>query len=225
MIAAKFKWGITMKLGVLLMEYRTFVIGDIRTNCYLVWSGKEAGVIDPGGPVSEVIDFIKQNQLELKWIVNTHGHADHIAGNAALKKEFGALILIHERDREMLLSPTANLSAFMGIGISGPDADKLLRDGDLLNLGPEELQALETPGHSPGGISLYASGLLFSGDALFLESIGRTDLPGGDHQQLLKSIREKLMVLPPETVILPGHEESSTIEHELQYNPYLRNGV
>lgn len=203
------------------MEYRSFVIGDIMTNCYLVWYDKEAGVIDPGGPVSEVIDFIKQNQLELKWIVNTHGHADHIAGNAALKKEFGALILIHERDREMLLSPAANFSAFMGNGITSPDADKFLKEGDLLSLGPEELRVIETPGHSPGGISLYTPGLLFSGDALFLESIGRTDLPGGDHQQLLKSVREKLMVLSPETVVLPGHEESSTIEHELKYNPYL----
>jgi len=206
---------------VLLLEYRSFVIGEIRTNCYLVWSGKEAGVIDPGGPVAEVIDFIKQQQLELKWIVNTHGHADHIVGNAALKNEFGALITIHERDRKMLLSPTANFSAYMGTGITSPDGDKYLTEGDLLKLGPEELRVIETPGHSPGGISLYAPGLLFSGDTLFLESIGRTDLPGGDHQQLLKSIREKLMVLPPKTVVLPGHGGSSTIEYELKYNPYL----
>jgi hydroxyacylglutathione hydrolase len=206
---------------VLWLEYRSFIIGDIRTNCYLVWSGNEAGVIDPGGPVSEVIDFIIKNNLVLKWIANTHGHADHIAGNGILKNEFGAAIVIHERDREMLRSSTANFSIFMGAGITSPDADKLLKEGDLLKLGPEELRVIETPGHSPGGISLYAPGLLFSGDTLFLEDIGRTDLPGGDHQQLLKSIREKLMVLPPETVVLPGHEESSTIEHELKYNPHL----
>lgn len=203
------------------MEYRSFVIGDIRTNCYLVWSGNEAGVIDPGGPVSEIIDYIKKNNLELKWIANTHGHADHITGNGALKNQFSAAIAIHERDREMLRSSTANFSIFIGAGIISPDADKLLKEGDILKIGSEELRVIETPGHSPGGISLYAPGLLFSGDALFLEDIGRTDLPGGDHQQLLQSIREKLMVLPPETVVLPGHEESSTIEHELKYNPHL----
>lgn len=203
------------------MEYRSFVIGDIMTNCYLVWSGKDAGVIDPGGPVANVMDFLKQNKFNLKWIVNTHGHLDHIAGNSALKNEFGAPVLIHERDRKMLLSPTFNLSVFMGASITSPDADRLLKDGDILELNDEELRVIETPGHTPGGISLYTPGLLFSGDALFLEDIGRTDLPGGDHRQLLKSIRERLMVLPPETIVLPGHEEQTTIEHELKYNPHL----
>lgn len=203
------------------MEYRSFVVGDILTNCYLLWSEKEAGVIDPGGPVFQVIEFIKQHGLVLKWIVNTHGHADHIAGNGALRNEFGAPILIQERDREMLLEPTANLSVFMGKKIISPDADKLLKEGDLLRLDSEVLQVLETPGHTPGGISLAAPGLLFSGDTLFFESIGRTDLPGGDHEQLLQSIRNKLMVLPPETIVLPGHGESTTIEHESQFNLFL----
>lgn len=203
------------------MEYRSFVVGDIMTNCYLLWSGKEAGVIDPGGPVSAVIDFIKKNGLELKWIVNTHGHADHIAGNQAFRDQFDAPILIHEQDREMLLSPTANFSAFMGVGFTSPDADKLLKEGDILRLNLEELQVIETPGHTPGGISLYCPGLLFAGDTLFLESIGRADLPGGDHQQLLNSIRERLMTLPPETIALPGHGEATTIEHESNWNPFL----
>lgn len=203
------------------MEYRSFIVGDIMTNCYLIWSEKEAGVIDPGGPVPYVIDFIKQNGLVLKWIVNTHGHADHIAGNGTLRNEFGAPILIHERDREMLLEPTANLSVFIGKEITSPDADKLLKEGDLIRLDSEVLQVIETPGHTQGGISLYTPGLLFAGDTLFLESIGRTDLPGGDHEQLLKSIREKLMTLPPETIVLPGHGESTTIEHESQWNPFL----
>lgn len=203
------------------MEYQSFIVGDILTNCYLLWSEKEAGVIDPGGPVSQVIEFIKQHGLVLKWIVNTHGHADHIAGNGTLRNEFGAPILIQERDREMLLEPVANLSAFMGKGITSPDADKLLKEGDLLRLDSEVLQVIETPGHTPGGISLATPGLLFSGDTLFFESIGRTDLPGGDHEQLLQSIREKLLVLPPETVVLPGHGESTTIEHESRWNPFL----
>ncbi len=203
------------------MEYCSFIIGDIMTNCYLLWSGQEAGVIDPGGPVFEVVNFLKNNKLELKWIVNTHGHVDHIAGNLALKNEFNVPIFINERDREMLFSPTTNLSIFLGTEIISPEADKLLKEGDIIRLGLEELRVIETPGHTPGGIALYTPGLLFSGDTLFLESIGRTDLPGGDQQQLLKSIRERLMVLPPETVVLPGHEESTTIEHESKYNPYL----
>ena len=203
------------------MEYRSFIVGDILTNCYLLWSEKEAGVIDPGGPVSQVIEFIKQQGLVLKWIVNTHGHADHIAGNGALRNEFGTPILIQERDREMLLEPRANLSVFMEKGITSPDADKLLKEGDLLRLDSEVLQVIETPGHTPGGISLATPGLLFSGDTLFFESIGRTDLPGGDHEQLLQSIRNKLMVLSPETIVLPGHGESTTIEHESQFNPFL----
>lgn len=203
------------------MEYRSFVVGDILTNCYLLWSEKEAGVIDPGGPISQVIDFIKQNGLILKWIVNTHGHADHIAGNGTLRNEFGAPILIQERDREMLLKPTANLSVFMGKGITSPDADRLLKEGDLLRLDSEVLQVIETPGHTPGGISLATPGLLFAGDTLFFESIGRTDFPGGDHEQLLQSIRNQLMVLPPETIVLPGHGQSTTIEHESRWNPFL----
>ncbi len=203
------------------MEYRSFITEEIMANCYLVWSGKEAGVIDPGGPVHEVVDFIKKNGLDLKWIVNTHGHADHIAGNAMLQNEFDTPILIHIREREMLLSPTANLSAFMGAGVTSPDADRLLKDGDILKLDQEELQVIDTPGHTPGGISLYTPGLLFAGDTLFLESIGRTDLPGGNHRQLLKSIRERLMALPAETIVLPGHGESTTIEHETNWNPFL----
>lgn len=205
------------------MEYRSFIVGDIMTNCYLVWSGKAAGVIDPGGPVGGIIDFIKEQGLVLKWIVNTHGHADHIAGNGMLRKEFNAPLYIHGGDREMLLEPAANLSVFMGMGITSPDADKLIKEGDLLNLESEALQVIETPGHTAGGISLYTKGLLFAGDTLFFESIGRTDLPGGDHQQLLKSIREKLMTLPPETIVLPGHGETTTIEHESRWNSFLIN--
>lgn len=191
------------------------------TNCYLLWSDQEAGVIDPGGPVSGVINFIKEKGLVLKWIVNTHGHYDHIAGNRTLREEFGVPILIHERDRVMLLEPTANLSVFMGQGMTSPDADKLLSEGHTLTLGAETLQVIETPGHTPGGISLYTPGLLFAGDTLFFESVGRTDLPGGDHQQLLTSIRERLLTLPPETIVLPGHGESTTIEHESRWNSFL----
>ena len=203
------------------MKYCSFVVGDIMTNCYLLWSNKEAGVIDPGGPVDEVIGFIKKKGLVLKWIVNTHGHADHIAGNRILRKEFDVPILIHEPDQEMLTDPTANLSVFMGKGITSPEADKLLKEDDTLSLDAETLRVIDTPGHTPGGISLYTPGLLFAGDTLFFESIGRTDLPGGDQEQLLESVRKRLLTLPQETIVLPGHGEATTIGHESQSNPFL----
>lgn len=203
------------------MEYQRFILGDLSTNCYLVWSDGDAGVIDPGGPVKELVRLIRERSLSLKWIVNTHGHADHIAGNAELRREFGVPLLIHAADRQMLSSPEANLSTMMGNSIVSPDADRTLRHGDRLILGSEQLTVLETPGHTRGGISLVAPGLVFSGDALFLESIGRTDFPGGDRRQLVNSIRAHLLTLPPETVVLPGHDAPTSIGHEARFNPYL----
>jgi hydroxyacylglutathione hydrolase len=203
------------------MEYRSYIVGDIMTNCYLLWSGKEAGIIDPGGPATKLEQFMTEHSLKLKWIVNTHGHADHIAGNGFLHRKYGVPIFISAADRPMLTSPTANLSAFMGEGVISPDTDRFLNHGDKLALGSEELSVIATPGHSPGGISLYTPGLLFAGDTLFYESIGRTDFPGGDHRQLIASIREQLFALPAETVVLPGHGEATSIDYEMKHNPYI----
>ncbi len=204
------------------MEYRQYILGDLQTNCYLLWSGEEAGVIDPGGPVDEVIQEMDNRQLKLKWIVNTHGHADHIYGNKVLQETYHCPIMIHPADQEMLLSPMANLSAFIGFYLTSPDAGRLLKGGDLLELGSESLQIIDTPGHTPGGIALYVPDLLFSGDTLFYESVGRTDLPGGDHGQLIQSIKNRLFNLPSRTMVLPGHGPVSSIQHELKSNPYLR---
>ncbi|HYH02788.1 MAG TPA: MBL fold metallo-hydrolase, partial [Bacillota bacterium] len=124
-------------------------------------------------------------------------------------------------DRPMLLSATANLSAFFGPGMVSPDAAKTLEDREVVRLGEEALEVIATPGHSPGGICLYTPGLLFSGDSLFRESIGRTDFPGGDFRLLLAGIRDRLLVLPSETVVLPGHGDATTISHEQFNNPYL----
>ncbi|HBE79664.1 MAG TPA: MBL fold metallo-hydrolase, partial [Firmicutes bacterium] len=201
------------------MEYRSYIVGNLMANCYLLWSGKEAGIIDPGGPATELEQFMAEHSLKLKWIVNTHGHADHIAGNGFLHQKYGAPILISAADRPMLTSPTANLSVFMGESVISPDADRFLNQGDKLVLGAEELSVIATPGHSPGGISLYTPGLLFVGDTLFYESIGRTDFPGGDHRQLVTSIREQLFTLPAETVVLPGHGEVTAIGYEMKHNP------
>jgi hydroxyacylglutathione hydrolase len=203
------------------MEYRSYIVGDLMVNCYLLWSGAEAGVIDPGGSVDELVQFLTEHRLQLKWILNTHGHADHIAGNAALHQEYGAPILIHQADQAMLTSPTANLSIFIGDNIVSPDADRVLHDGDQLTLGGEIITVIATPGHTPGGISLYTRGLLFAGDTLFQESIGRTDFPGGNHQELLAAIKERLFILPAETIVLPGHGGLTSIGHEIKHNPFI----
>lgn len=203
------------------MEYQRFVLGDLRTNCYLLWSESEAGIIDPGGDPREVEKFIHSRGLNLKWIVNTHGHADHIAGNRSLYEKYHIPIMIHEADRPMLTSSAANLSVYIGMPITSPDAERLLQHGEVIPLGAESLTVIATPGHTPGGISLYTEGLLFSGDSLFRETIGRTDLPGGDHWLLLKSIREHLLTLPPTTKVLPGHESETTIAYETKYNPFF----
>lgn len=203
------------------MEYRSYIVGDLMVNCYLLWSGTEAGVIDPGGPIDELEWFLTEHGLQLKWILNTHGHADHIVGNKALHQRYGAPIYIHQADQDMLTSATANLSVFIGESIISPDADRILHDGDQLKLGNETITVIATPGHTPGGISLYTQGLLFAGDTLFQESIGRTDFPGGNHQELLTSIKKRLFMLPAETVVLPGHGGTTSIGHEIKHNPFL----
>lgn len=203
------------------MNYQRFVVGNIATNCYVVWSGNEAGIIDPGGEIKDIVALLEHHALQVKWIVNTHGHFDHIAGNQALQEKYKAPIWIHTEDEVMLSSAEANLSAWMGQPITSPPASKTLTEGDIIPLGSESLTVLHTPGHTPGGISLYTQGLVFTGDALFYESIGRTDFPDGNHQQLVQGIREKLLTLPPETVVLPGHDCLSTIAHEIANNPLM----
>lgn len=203
------------------MKYQQFVMGEIRTNCYLVYSDKAAGIIDPGGPVDAVIDFLERHQLKPEWIVNTHGHFDHIAGNSELVKRYGIPLYIHPADRFMLTSAVDNLSRSLQQSVVSPDATGTIEEGDELVLGGETFRVLETPGHTPGGISLYTDGIVFTGDALFYESIGRTDFPGGDYPGLISAIRAKLLILPEDTLVLPGHGPGTTILHERRCNPYL----
>ncbi len=203
------------------MEYRQYILGNLQTNCYLLWSGEEAGVIDPGGPPDELIRDIENHKLKLKWVLNTHGHGDHISGNKALHDKIGCSIIIHPADREMLLSPFANFSAFIGAPVTSPEADMFVKDGDTVKLGSESLEVIETPGHTRGGIVLYIPDLLFAGDTLFFESVGRTDFPGGNHEQLIKSIRERLFCLPAATKVFPGHGPTTSIKHERENNPFI----
>lgn len=200
-------------------------VGSLGTNCYIIFdeATREAAVIDPGGSVEDITAVIKNEKLTVKYIINTHGHADHVYGNMRIKQATGAPILIHEADAGMLTSGQRNLSAFIGGSVSCGPADTLLKEGDVIKIAAGlELTVIHTPGHTPGGICLLTDNVLFSGDTLFAESIGRTDFPGGSYSQLIKNIKEKLLVLDDAVKVLPGHGPDTTIGWERKMNPFIQ---
>lgn len=207
------------------MKIITLEVGSLGTNCYIVFdeAGREAAVIDPGGSAEGIMSVIKNEKLTVKYIINTHGHADHVMANLKLKEATGAPILIHAADADMLGSGQRNLSAFIGGSVSCGPADQTLKDGDVVTVSSNlALTVIHTPGHTPGGICLHAGGALFSGDTLFAESIGRTDFPGGSYRQLIDAIKTKLMVLDDAVKVLPGHGPESTIGWERKMNPFIQ---
>lgn len=198
-------------------------LGPLETNCYIV-ACPETGasaVIDPGAPDPWIRQTAATHGLKPSRIILTHAHLDHIGGVAWVKGWTGAPVWIHPADEAMLQSPRLNGSASFGSPISAPAPDRLLQDGEIIALGNLSLQVLHTPGHTPGGICLYTPGHLIAGDTLFAGSIGRADLPGGSFEALIQSIRTKLLPLPPETVVYPGHGPTTTIGDEKEYNPFL----
>ncbi len=207
------------------------VVGEIQANCYLVGDGESSdiAVIDPGGDGPDIIARIEKNGYHPVYIINTHGHIDHMWANADLKAAYpDAELLIHEADAEMLTNPSANLSTFMGRSITSPAADRTLAEGDHVSVGALDFEVRHIPGHSPGGIALVtkdADGktVVFSGDALFAYSIGRTDFPGGSYEMLISGIKDKLLSLPDDTVVYSGHGPSTTIGAERRHNPFLQN--
>jgi len=210
------------------MFFKRLVVGMLETNCYLIGSksSKEAAVIDPGGEEEEVnliLNLLQENNFDLKYIINTHGHIDHIAGNKALKAKTKALLLIHKLDAHMLIDTNKNFSIFTGKEICSPPADRFLEEGDEIILGSLKLTVIHTPGHTSGGICLILNNIVFTGDTLFAGGVGRTDLPGVSYQDLQKSIKEKLLKLSDDKVVYPGHGPSSTIGGERRTNPYLKN--
>jgi glyoxylase-like metal-dependent hydrolase (beta-lactamase superfamily II) len=209
------------------MEIDCVVLGDFETNCYVLRSvarAKDCVIIDAGLGANELIEFLKRRQLNPVAVVLTHGHIDHIAGVAELRRLFqNTKLYVHRLDADMLGDSKMNLAAMMGTSLTTCGADVLLEDGVIIEAAELKLRVLHTPGHTPGGICLYceADGVVFTDDALFAGSIGRTDFPGGDTAQLLKGIRQKLLSLPEDTVVHPGHGPQTTIAQEKQSNPFL----
>lgn len=204
------------------MIVEVFTLGELQANCYLVACEKtgKAMVIDAGGDPAAVIRTANRRKLTIELIVNTHGHVDHMAGNARLRQLTGAALFIGAGDGPMLANPALNLSSWVGEPVA-MEADGLLNDGDHLTVGELAFTIIHTPGHSPGGICLHTTGAVFTGDTLFAGSIGRSDLPGGDGEQLMASLRNRLMPMPGDTVVYPGHGPSSTIASERRCNPFL----
>ena len=210
------------------MKIDCLVLGEHETNCYVLRSSdaaKDCLVVDPGLGSEVLIEFLREQQIAPAAVVLTHGHIDHIGGLEALRRSFpGIKVFIHALDAEMLGKPVANLSGMMGRAFTAEPADVCVEDGDCIEQAAVSLQVLHTPGHTPGGLCLYSSGegIVFTDDALFAESIGRTDFPGGSMSRLVRSIKEKLCTLPDETVVYPGHGPSTTIAREKAHNPFLQ---
>lgn len=213
------------------MLIEAMVVGEIQANCYLVGDGKsnDIAVIDPGGDGPDIIARIEEKGYHPVYIIDTHGHIDHMWANADLKAAYpDAELLIHEDDANMLTDPSANLSGFMGRSITSPPADRTLSEGDKLEVGSLAFDIVHIPGHSPGGIALITKdedsgkNVVFCGDAVFAYSIGRTDFPGGSHETLISNIKQKLLTLPDDTVLYPGHGPATIVGTERKHNPFLQ---
>jgi len=206
------------------IEIIPFVLGPFETNTYLLRSGGACWVVDPTWGAEAVVELLGRRGEAPQRIVLTHGHCDHIAGAAAVKAAFpDAALCCPAADAAMLADPRDNLSATFGLPATAPQADELVKGGDALLLGETRWEALPTPGHTPGGMSYYcrAEAVVLTGDALFAGSIGRTDLPAGDVDVLLDAIRRRLLTLPDDTAVYPGHGPATTIGREKRNNPFL----
>ncbi|HWP98535.1 MAG TPA: MBL fold metallo-hydrolase [Syntrophomonadaceae bacterium] len=200
-------------------------ISTMAVNCYMVGceETREVAIIDPGGNSRAILKMVEDEKVKPIYIINTHGHIDHIGANRAIKDATGAQILIHEADAQMLVNSVSNFSFLTGSKVTSPPADQFLKDGDSIKIGNTvELNVIHTPGHSLGGICLKTGDIIFVGDTLFYGSIGRTDFPGGSYKQLIENIKTKLFCYDDETVCYPGHGPATTIGFERKNNPFLQ---
>ncbi len=210
------------------MEIDTFVLGEYETNCFILresGASKNCLVVDIGLKSGSLIDFLIRKKLNPVAVVLTHGHIDHIAGVTELRSEFpDAKVYIHKLDSENLTEADSNLSIMTGAAFTTTPADLIVEDKDEIDEAGVKLEVLHTPGHTPGGICLYSAdeGIVFTDDALFADSVGRTDFPGGSMEQLINSIRRKLLTLPDDTIVYPGHGPATTIAREKAQNQFLQ---
>jgi len=195
------------------------ILGAMGTNCYIVSDDDKVFVIDPGDEAHFLLKEIGNRHIE--FILLTHGHIDHIMALNEIKDRIDTNIYISELDKDMLYDPKKNLSYFLGENYVYKYDVKTLKDNDEIFFNNHRIKVIHTPGHTPGGLSFYVDNFLFSGDTLFRMSVGRTDFPGGDYIKLIKSIRERLFVLPSDTIVYPGHMEETTIGFEKNNNPFL----
>lgn len=205
------------------MIIKMLAVGPIQANCFVLGCEETlaAVVIDPGDEADRILHALAESSLTAKFIINTHGHFDHVGANKRLNEVTGAPILIHPLDAPMLKQLSASAAAWGLAADNSPAPDRELKDGDTINFGKITLTVIHTPGHSPGGISIFAGDDVFVGDALFAGSIGRTDLPGGSFQTLKESIQKKLFVLGDDVRVHTGHGPSTTIGEEKRFNPFV----
>ncbi len=202
------------------MKLKSYAVGPFGTNCYVLMDdvSSEIVVIDPGDNGQMLINEISKMGGKPKMVLLTHSHTDHTGAVQDITEKFNIPVLINEKDDVLTQNPNMLFSKFSSTG----KADGYLVDGQTLELGSLKIHCIETPGHTPGGMSFLVGNCLFSGDTLFKESIGRTDFPGGDYDKIISSIVNKLLVLPEEIKVLPGHGPDSSVKYEKQYNPFIR---
>jgi len=205
------------------VKFKHLAVGPLMSNCYIIAckQTREAAVIDPGDEADNILIAVSEFKSRLKYILNTHGHFDHVGANARLKQVTGASILIHEEDAPMLNIVSSSAGAWGMSSVDSPPPDQTIKEGDIIEVGQIKLKVIHTPGHSPGGVSFLTDNIVFVGDTLFAGSIGRTDFPGGNYNTLITSVKNKLFVLDDNVVVYPGHGPETTIGNEKSTNPFF----
>lgn len=199
------------------MDIKTIPVGIYNANCYLLIDQNKCAIIDPGGDAEDIIQTIQDNNLMPQFILLTHGHVDHVGAVEALKDKYNILFYINEKDEDLI----KKAGYIFGDFGKYQKVDGYLTEGKTFQLGSLEIKCIETPGHSPGGMSFLVNNVIFTGDTLFRDSIGRSDFVGGSHNTLINSIQNKLIVLDPSIYVLPGHGPQSTIGYEKENNPFF----
>lgn len=205
------------------MDYEMIVVGALETNCFLVYceETQECAIVDPGAEGDKIFALISEKGFKPVVILNTHGHVDHIGANRDMKERFNIPLRIHSLDSPMLGETQQSELSFFLQASTSPPADSFFEEGDKIEIGKFSLDVIHTPGHSPGSVSFIGDGFLLSGDTLFCQGVGRTDLPGGNWEEMVSSVKNKIFTLPEEMVVLPGHGPSTSVGREKNTNPFI----